>query len=253
MARPMSWSTGLRSLPSIGAGSSRRNGLEVTRMKRRKAAAIQPCTASTSAFSRSGRLRAEGRDERAEQREDQHPEEHRALVVPPDAGDLVEERLRRMRVLDDVEQREIGDDIGVDERGEGEADEQELRHRRRRGDGRQARVVAERADRTAPTTGRAPAPSARTRAKWPSSAIIALPIASRCRRGVRAFLPDALLLQRLDHFARHVALVVLGEHGVGGEAPSAADHALGDDALPFAEEVGKDAAIGDRRSSRCRR
>ena len=63
-------------------------------MKSRKAKPIQPWTESTSAFSRSGRLRAEGGDQRAEERQDQDPEEHRALVVPPHAGDLVEERLR---------------------------------------------------------------------------------------------------------------------------------------------------------------
>ena len=56
MASPMSCSTGLRSRPSIGAGTRRRNGLEVVTMKARKAKPIQPCTESTSAFSRSGRL-----------------------------------------------------------------------------------------------------------------------------------------------------------------------------------------------------
>jgi hypothetical protein len=37
---------------------------------------------------------AEGRDQRAEQREDQHPEQHRALVVAPHAGELVDQRHR---------------------------------------------------------------------------------------------------------------------------------------------------------------
>ena len=37
-----------------------------------------------------------------------------------------------------------------------------------------------------------------------------------------ALLPVALLLQRVDDFLRHVALVVLGEHGVGLERAAAA-------------------------------
>ena len=43
-----------------------RTGLEVRRMKRRKAAAIQPCTASTRARSARGQVAAESRDQRAE-------------------------------------------------------------------------------------------------------------------------------------------------------------------------------------------
>ena len=34
--------------------------------------------------------------------EDQHPEQHRAFVVSPYAADLVEQRLGRMRIRDDV-------------------------------------------------------------------------------------------------------------------------------------------------------
>jgi hypothetical protein len=43
----------------------------------------------------------------AEQGKDQDPEEHGALVVPPDAGELVDEGLGRVRVLDDVENGEV--------------------------------------------------------------------------------------------------------------------------------------------------
>ena len=54
---------------------------------------IQACTARTVACSDIGRFSAEGRNQRAEQRQDQHPEEHRALMIPPYSGDLVEQRL----------------------------------------------------------------------------------------------------------------------------------------------------------------
>ena len=50
-----------------------------------------------------------------------------------------------MGVLGDVEHREIGEHIGVDQRREGDADQQELGHRRRAGHRHQPRVVAERA------------------------------------------------------------------------------------------------------------
>ena len=52
----MSWSTGLRSRPSNGAGASLRNGLEVTNMNRWNAAATQAWTASTVALSEAGML-----------------------------------------------------------------------------------------------------------------------------------------------------------------------------------------------------
>ena len=55
-------------------------------MKSRKATVIAPCTASVLARSRGGTLFARQRDHAAEQRQDQDPEEHRALVVPPHAA-----------------------------------------------------------------------------------------------------------------------------------------------------------------------
>ena len=76
-------------------------------MKRRNAAAIEPCTASTFAFSWRRQVRAEGRDRGAEQGEDQHPQHHRAFMVSPHARDLVEQRLRRMRVRDHIRDREV--------------------------------------------------------------------------------------------------------------------------------------------------
>ena len=43
----------------------------------------------------------------AVERQDQHPEQKRALVVPPDAGNLVDQRLERVRVLHDKPQRKV--------------------------------------------------------------------------------------------------------------------------------------------------
>ena len=56
----------------------------------------------------------------------------------------------------------------------------------------------------------------------------------------------ALLLQGVGDLLRHVGLVVLGEHAVGPERAGRVEGALGDHALPFAEEIGQQALIGDR-------
>ena len=104
----MSCRTGLRSRPfDRRRRPAGRTGLDVARMNSRKAAPIQPCTASTLARSVAGRLPPKSGDQRAEEGEDQHPEQHRALVVAPGAGDLVEHRLQRMGVLPDIGDREI--------------------------------------------------------------------------------------------------------------------------------------------------
>src|SRR5271166_2340555 len=53
------------------------------------------------------------------------------------------------------------------------------------------------------------------------------------------------LLQRLDDLTRHVVLVVLGEHRRGGKNAVGAQLSLGDDTLPFAEQIGQQAFIED--------
>ena len=52
-----------------------------------------------------------------------------------------------------------------------------------------------------------------------------------------SLLPAALLLQRLDDFAGHVALVVLGENLVAAQPAVMGENALDDDALAFAKQV----------------
>ena len=112
----------MRSCPSSGAGLARMNGFDATRMKSRKAWRIAPWTASVLARSRGRDAVLRQRHDGAEHREDEDPQEHRALVVSPYAGELVDEGLRRVRVLDDVEDREVGGRIGEGQRREGEAD-----------------------------------------------------------------------------------------------------------------------------------
>src|SRR5208282_6545035 len=84
------------------------------------------------------------------------------------------------------------------------------------------------------TTARA---NARQSANWPSSPVTP---------SLLAFLPMAGALQRVDHFRRHIFLVVLGENLGSVEDAAIGHRAHGDDALPFAEKVGKHAVISDR-------
>src|SRR5262245_15203478 len=82
--------------------------------------------------------------------------------------------------------------------------------------------------------------SASAAANAPSSAIMRAP--RKLRVGSFAF-PLAPLLQRFGDFARHVGLVVLGEDAFGLERLARNPGAFGDDALAFAEEIGKHAVI----------
>ena len=54
---PGSCSSGFRSLPSIGTGTSRSNGFDVVSMNRRKPTLIMPITLRTRATNGSGSLR----------------------------------------------------------------------------------------------------------------------------------------------------------------------------------------------------
>ena len=89
----------------------------------------------------------EGRHGGAVDREDPDPEQHRALVIAPGAGELVEERLGRVRVVGDRDDREVGDDEGLHQTGEGGRDEDELRQSRRPRQRHQPRVADPRAER----------------------------------------------------------------------------------------------------------
>ena len=59
-------------------------------------------------------------------------------------------------------------------------------------------------------------------------------------------LPVSLLLETVGDLARHVILVVLGEHAVGLEGAGLIERAFGHHALPFAEQIGQQALIRDR-------
>ncbi len=97
-------------------------------------------------FERRGEIVAECRDQRAEKGEDQHPQHHGAFVIAPDAGEPVDERHRRIRILEDVEHREVGGDVAYRQRAERQRHEKELRQRGRDGDACERRVIRARPD-----------------------------------------------------------------------------------------------------------
>src|SRR3990172_541212 len=87
-----------------------------------------------------------------------------------------------------------------------------------------------------PGSGRAPAPAPKHNGQVPES----LRCASCALSG--AFFPAAGLLQGVGHLARHIAFIVLGEHHIGHEA-ARIELALGDHALPLAEQIRHNALI----------
>ena len=133
-------------MPSSGAGDRRSKGLEVKSRKARKPDADQRLDGEHAGAQRVGQVGAEDRDRRAEQREDQRPQQHRALVVPPHAADLVEQRLGRMRVGDDVGDGEVRRDVGLRERAEGQDHQERLRERGGAAQRHQPHIAARRAD-----------------------------------------------------------------------------------------------------------
>ncbi|MCY1246804.1 hypothetical protein D9M72_600760 [compost metagenome] len=66
----------------------------------------------------------EGCDQCREERQDQQPQQHRSLVVPPHTRDLVDQRLQGMGVFPDVANREVRGHIGEGEHNESESDQQ---------------------------------------------------------------------------------------------------------------------------------
>ncbi len=81
-----------------------------------------------------------------EDRQDQHPQQQRALVVPPDARDLVDHRLGGMRVGGHQLDREIRGHEGPGQRPEGQRHQPRLPQRRRTGHGHPVRPALSGAD-----------------------------------------------------------------------------------------------------------
>jgi hypothetical protein len=67
---------------------------------------------------RQWKIVAERRDQTAEQRQDQDPQQHRAFVVSPHPGNFVDQGLQRMRILIHVHDGKIRRHVQRDQRTE---------------------------------------------------------------------------------------------------------------------------------------
>ena len=124
----------------------------------------------------------------------------------------------------------------VDERGESERDQRELDQRGVAPDAHQADV----ADARAPERHDGLGERGGEREHKGEMA----DLDNHCVAAVVSFLPAPLFLQRVDDFARHIALVVLGEDRVGAHLAGRREHAFGDHALTLAEQVRQETLIG---------
>ena len=100
-------------------------------MKMQKAQPDHALHGERVGFERIGQTLPEHGDGRAEDRQDQDPQQHRAFVVAPDARDLIDERLGRVRVGDDVGDGEVRRDKGIGQTSERQRDEDALPDRGR--------------------------------------------------------------------------------------------------------------------------
>ena len=169
MARPRSCSSGLRSRPSIGGvgdAQERVRGQQDEQEERRRDPGLH---AQHVGLEPRRQVAAEHRHHGAEQRQDEDPQQHRAFMVSPGAGDLVDERHRRMRVLEHRQHGEIGLHVAGHQRRERQRDEAELPdgggagHAHEQRDRRGARRAPARSPGSAP--GRAPARAQSDRAQ----------------------------------------------------------------------------------------
>ena len=142
MAKPMSWRIGLRPSPIERGGVEAKERVRGQEHEGQKARADHRLHAQHAGAEAVRQVAAEEGDAAAEERQDPDPEDERALVVPPHPADLVDQGLGRVRVGDDVGDREVGRDVGVDQGGKGDGDGRQLHEARRDRDTGERRVVA---------------------------------------------------------------------------------------------------------------
>ncbi len=95
---------------------------------------------------RGRQIAAKQRHQGTEQHQDRHPQHHRAFVVAPNAGELVDQRHLRMRILEDIGDGEVRRHVAVSQRAEGHRNEGKLRQRGRVGEFHQRDVAPAGAD-----------------------------------------------------------------------------------------------------------
>ena len=173
-------------------------------------------------------------------------------MIAPHAGDLVEQRLHRMRILEHVDDGEIRYDVQRHQRRERRGHEQQLRQRGGARDIHQGGIAPARAEHRHGGLDQRQRQRQHQRVMSGFRDHRDAPLRRRgarrgsTRLGAVVVLPVALLLQRVGDILGHVGLVMLGQHGIGLEHAGGIERAFGDDALPFAEQVGQNSLVGDR-------
>ena len=89
-----------------------------------------------------GQALLEGCQQTARRGQHADPQQHRALVVTPGAGELVDQRLHRMRIGRHQLDRQVGDGEGIEQQEEGQHRQERLHDRGRAGVDRQRRGFA---------------------------------------------------------------------------------------------------------------
>lgn len=179
-------------------------------------------------------IAGKGCNQRAEKSEDEHPEQHGAFMIAPDTGDLVEKRLLRMGVLDHVKDREIGNDIGVDQSGGCQNDQSEDCKRRWHGHCHQLRITAMRADH------RHDGLNNRQRKRQHQSKMADLDTHMQSPRPVICP-PIRPFLQAVGKIFGNIVLVMLGKHIISAEQAIGAETPFRHHALPLTEQIRRNA------------
>ncbi len=91
-------------------------------------------------------IAAEQRDQSSEHAEDEDPQQHRALMVSPHAGDLVDQRLGGVRILEHIDHGEIRPHVAGHQRAEGDGKEAELRNSSGTSNGHEHGIILVRAN-----------------------------------------------------------------------------------------------------------
>ena len=172
MTMPGSCSSGFRSRPSARGGQQPLEGVGGEQREQEEAAADQAHHAEHARQHALVELAREQRHGEGPARQDQRPQQDRALVVAPDGGELVDQRQQAVGMVGRQRDREVVGDEGPGQAAVGDQQEQELRRAPTAGPARSRRRCRCRRRSAAARSGSSAMASARISAKWPSSGIM---------------------------------------------------------------------------------
>jgi hypothetical protein len=119
--------------PLFGARQQSLEGVRGQQDEQQEAGADQTENAEHARDHVIGQLLRAQRNRQRPQHQHQHPQQQRAFVSAPDGSDAVLQRQQRVRMLRDIDHREIVLDEGGGQAAEGDRQQQRLRDGRRTG------------------------------------------------------------------------------------------------------------------------